>query len=58
MAETVPDQDLAWSRVFGSTELGMHPLCATAVGAEVWVGGDFTGHLAGMPEGTYNRVAH
>jgi hypothetical protein len=35
----------------------MTPLAVAVAGGTVYVGGDFAGPMAGMPEGTYHRVA-
>ncbi|GAA2728862.1 hypothetical protein [Cellulomonas aerilata] len=59
--------DAAWSTRFGATNVGMRPLAVavtgtstgtgTGTGPTVYVGGDFAGPMAGMPEGTYQRIA-
>jgi hypothetical protein len=49
--------DAAWSTRFGATNVGMHPFAVAVTGDTVYVGGDFAGPMAGMPEGTYNRIA-
>lgn len=49
--------DGSWAREFGATNVGMTPQAAAADGDVVYLGGDFTGPMAGMPEGTFNRIA-
>jgi trimeric autotransporter adhesin len=49
--------DDAWARDFGATEVGDAPQAVAVSGTTVYVGGSFTGVMAGMPQGTYNRVA-
>jgi trimeric autotransporter adhesin len=49
--------DDGWLRPFGATEVGDGPAAVAVTGATVYVGGSFTGVMAGMPQGTYNRVA-
>jgi trimeric autotransporter adhesin len=52
-----PAGDEAWSTVFGATDVGSRPYCATVDGDVVYLGGDFTGVMAGMPQDTYLRIA-
>ena len=49
--------DDAWARCFGACEVGDGPQAVAVSGATVYVGGSFTGVMAGMPQGTYNRIA-
>jgi hypothetical protein len=57
-AAPVAADDTAWSRRFGATNVGMTPLAsAVADDGTVYVGGDFAGPMAGMPEHTYQRIA-
>jgi hypothetical protein len=53
----VAADDTAWSTRFGAPNVGMTPLAVAVAGRTVYVGGDFAGPMAGMPEGTYHRVA-
>ena len=41
-----------WSDVFGATPVGGTPYAVAVDGDTVWLGGDFTGVMAGMPDGT------
>ena len=43
--------DERWARVFGATEVGSSPRAVAVSGTTVYVGGGFTGVMAGMPEG-------
>jgi hypothetical protein len=47
----------SWARSFGATEVGDGPQAVAVSGTTIYVGGSFTGVMAGMPQGTYNRVA-
>jgi trimeric autotransporter adhesin len=49
--------DAAWSTRFGATNVGSRPEAIAVSGDAVYIGGDFAGPMAGMPEGTYNRIA-
>ncbi|MFD3443307.1 hypothetical protein ACFDTO_01750 [Microbacteriaceae bacterium 4G12] len=49
--------DEAWSTRFGATNVGSRPEVVAVTGDTVYIGGDFAGPMAGMPEGTYNRIA-
>jgi hypothetical protein len=49
--------DEAWARPFGACEIGDGPRAVTVSGTTVYVGGSFTGVMAGMPQSTYNRIA-
>lgn len=53
---SAPD-DAAWSARFGATNVGMRPEAVAVAGDTIYLGGDFAGPMAGMPEGTYDRVA-
>jgi trimeric autotransporter adhesin len=49
--------DDRWARPFGAAEVGDGPRAVAVSGTTVYVGGSFTGVMAGMPQGTYNRIA-
>jgi trimeric autotransporter adhesin len=49
--------DDAWTPGFGACEVGDGPQAVAVSGTTVYVGGSFTGVMAGMPQATYNRVA-
>ncbi len=49
--------DDAWAGDFGATAVGDGPQAVAVSGTTVYVGGSFTGVMAGMPQGNYNRVA-
>jgi len=49
--------DAAWSTLFGATEVGSTPYSVAVDGDVVYLGGDFTGVMAGMPQDTYLRIA-
>ena len=51
-----PD-DTAWAPGLGAVPVGSAPLAAAVAGEDVWLAGSFTGVMAGMPQGTYNRIA-
>ncbi len=52
-----PRADDGWSRPFGACEVGDGVAAVVVAGDDVYVGGSFTGVMAGMVQGTYNRVA-
>jgi hypothetical protein len=52
----VPD-DAAWSTAFGAADVGSTPYAVATDGDVVYLGGDFTGVMAGMPQDTYLRIA-
>lgn len=59
-AEATPGagaDDTAWSPRFGATNVGSRPEALAVDGDLVYVGGDFAGPMAGMPEHTYDRIA-
>jgi hypothetical protein len=49
--------DAGWSKVFGTPDVGSAPYVAVVDGDTVYLGGDFTGVMAGMPQDTYLRIA-
>jgi hypothetical protein len=49
--------DAAWSTVFGAADVGSTPYAAAVDGDVLYLGGDFTGVMAGMPQDTYLRIA-
>ena len=49
--------DTRWAREFGATNAGSTPYAVAVDGDVVYLGGDFAGPMAGMPEGTFNRIA-
>ncbi len=52
-----PDADAAWARAFGAPHVGSQPEAIAVDGDVVYLGGSFIDPMAGMPEGTYNRIA-
>jgi hypothetical protein len=51
------DDDL-WATTFGAPNVAAYPTVIAVRGDEVFLGGDFTVQMAGMPDDTYVRVAH
>jgi hypothetical protein len=51
-------EDAPWATIFGAINVADHPTVVAARGDEVYLGGDFITHMAGMPDLTYLRVAH
>ncbi|HEU0103389.1 MAG TPA: hypothetical protein VFR07_13815 [Mycobacteriales bacterium] len=49
--------DEAWSTVFGAPDVGSAPYAVAVDGDVVYLGGSFTGVMAGMPQDTYLRIA-
>lgn len=47
----------AWSPVFGAVDVGSTPFAVVVDGDVAYLGGDFTGVMAGMPQDTYQRIA-
>src|SRR4051794_29398666 len=50
--------DDLWARTFGAGDVAPYPRAIAVRGDELFVGGDFTLQMAGMPDETYVRVAH
>src|SRR5919112_970205 len=52
------DADELWATTFGDIAVAENPTVVAVRGDDVYVGGDFWGQMAGMPQETYLRVAH
>ena len=55
---TDPGPDAAWAPTFGPVSLADSPTVIAVRGADVYLGGTFDGEMAGLPAGTYVRIAH
>ncbi|HWT25441.1 MAG TPA: hypothetical protein VN213_18195, partial [Solirubrobacteraceae bacterium] len=50
--------DAPWARAFGAISVAAYPGAIAVRGKEVFLGGEFTLQMAGMPDYTYVRIAH
>ena len=50
--------DEQWATTFGAIDVAAGPAAIAVRGDEVFLGGDFTTEMAGMPQDMYVRVAH
>ena len=50
--------DELWATTFGAPNVAAYPSVIAVRGEDVYLGGDFTVQMAGMPDDTYVRVAH
>jgi uncharacterized membrane protein len=55
--DPAPGADAPWSTVFGAPYVGMYPTVAAADGETAYLGGEFINQMAGLPPGTFNRIA-